>query len=555
VGAEKGKVGISRHRRASQFSVSHGLKTTFRLLTETQNEAAVSVLIPALDSPVPAIQEGAFHALLKRRSPAGQREILGRLQSMDERWKEILGKSRGKLSIALRDAVLGTDAQLFANACQAVVWFREYDLIAAFLNVAEDRTNPHAERAAGTVLELVQALYQELSSPRDYRERRDPQMVRRHVITSLEGSVVRFPQHQCKRIVEAFLVLAKRDNAVLRKILQDPHAGSYRPVIDGLTKSSQPGLMRLLLSFLDDPRVPSAAISIFTHRSDARFIQQFLAFLAESTSDAASQNLKRIEHLAWLRNDREFLESLDDTAQASLVHLVMASGMKRLAAFETVSAVVRYGNDAGRRAACAALADFNGAEANKLIEAALQDVDPQVQVSALVELRQRGIPNAMARLIEMVASPHRAVREAARSQLGEFKLECYLAAFESLDDEVRRTTGALVVKVDPEAISGLVQEMEAPARSRRLRALAAAEAMNVAAQLEPSLLALIEDEDHMVRAEAACTLASCKTPTAQRALQLALGDRSVSVQAAAQQGLIQLNGLPDSTPPPTGVVT
>ena len=37
--------------------MNSGIQETLRLLTETANEAAVPVLLAALDSPIPAIQE------------------------------------------------------------------------------------------------------------------------------------------------------------------------------------------------------------------------------------------------------------------------------------------------------------------------------------------------------------------------------------------------------------------------------------------------------------------------------------------------------------------
>jgi len=533
--------------------VSKGLNTTFQFLADTKNEAAVRVLIPALDSPDPTIEEGALRALLKRRSPAGQREILGRLHNISDRWKEILGEGRGRLSVAIRDAVLGTDPQMFANACQAALWFTEYDLTAALINVGEDSSHPHAAQAAETVLELSERLYIELTSPRDYRERRDPQLVRRHVITSLENSVKRYTTHKCDRIVEAFLVLAKRDNAVLRKILQDPHDGSYRAVLDALTRSDRPAVLHLLLTFLDDAHAPSAAISILAHRGDAWFIDHLLKHLGASPSDTARQNIKRLTQFAWLKNDPEFLNTLDDDAQGVLVRMVLWSGMKRLEAFETVRAVMKHGKCGGRRSACEALADFSGADANNLVEEALGDDDPMVQAAALVQIRQRGIPNAMTRLIQMVESPDEEVRDAARGQLEEFSLERFLSAFDALDDQVRRTTGALVLKVDPGAIAGLAEEMQNRARSRRLRALAAIQAMNAARQLETSILELVHDEDHMVRTEAARALGACDTAVARQALAQARADRSVAVQTAAEQSLLQLDHGRAPLDPPTGV--
>ena len=83
---------------------------------------------------------------------------------------------------------------------------------------------------------------------------------------------------------------------------------------------------------------------------------------------------------------------------------------------------------------------------------ALDDPYAEVQAHALVQLRHRGIPNAMPRLIEMVDSPHAVVRDAVRTQLDEFRLERYLAAFDTLDEGVRRSTGELILKIDPEAL-------------------------------------------------------------------------------------------------------
>ena len=90
--------------------MANGLSITFDLLTSTDNEAAVQVLIPALDCPNPVVQEGALIALLKRRTAAGGREILDRMSRMKPEWKTIIRQHRGRLTGALRDAILGTDA-------------------------------------------------------------------------------------------------------------------------------------------------------------------------------------------------------------------------------------------------------------------------------------------------------------------------------------------------------------------------------------------------------------------------------------------------------------
>ena len=191
-------------------------------------------------------------------------------------------------------------------------------------------------------------------------------------------------------------------------------------------------------------------------------------------------------------------------------------------------------------AAAAALAQFNGAEANALCLKALHDADPLVQADAVRQLRQRGIPGALARLLELLASSHDVVRAAVRESLAEFNFKRFLAAFDVLDEEVRRSTGSMVRKIDTEATAQLQEELTAKSRTRRLRAIAVATAMGALSDLERPLLDRLHDEDHVVRAEAARALAACNTAAVRQALLEATGDRSVVVQEAAEQSLREL---------------
>ena len=241
--------------------MNKGLSKTLNLLTKTKNEAAVGILIPALDSARVEVQEGALQALLDRHSDAGQREIVRRLHQINDRWVAIIDQRHGRMTNALRDAVLATDPQLCANGCRAVLWFHEYDLLPALVNAAEEESNPNRQLVSTTLLRLAELLYDELASPRDYRNRRDPQLVRQHLLASLENSVRRYPKHRVGAVIEAFLLLAHHDNATLKQILADPLNPTYRPVIELMTQSPRAGVIRLVLNFLDDPQAPTSAIT------------------------------------------------------------------------------------------------------------------------------------------------------------------------------------------------------------------------------------------------------------------------------------------------------
>jgi HEAT repeat protein len=81
-----------------------------------------------------------------------------------------------------------------------------------------------------------------------------------------------------------------------------------------------------------------------------------------------------------------------------------------------------------------------------------------------------------------------------------------------------------------------------------------ARAMEVAPEVELLIVALLADEDHLVRVEAARALAASTSPAAREALRQSLLDRSVVVQEAAEQSLQLLaarsSGRPSGGNPP-----
>lgn len=518
-------------------AVSEGLATTLAVLQKTDNEAAVRALVSALDSPNHAIQDGALRALLLRRNRTGHREILRRLPRMPARWKAIVREHHGRLAGALRDAILGVDPQACLIACEAAVSFCEYDLIPTLLSALDERSRGPIDTLADTVLKLAEALVEELAAPRDYSIRRDPLTVRQHVLASFEEAVARYPNHRRREVLEAFLLLTGRENAALKKILVNPHHLVFLPIIELLAESTREGIVRLLLSFLDDPHPPSAVLGVIAKRSDVKFVQHLLVKLAAEPSQVLTQNLRKIQSVPWLNEGIVFLAQLDGTAQKGVVRLAMASGIPRLHAFTAIQRVLLHGTPEGRRAAAAALAEFNGADANALAMRALDDPDPRVQASVVRQLRRRGIPGILTRLVELLDSPHAEVRRAARENLSEFTIRRFLTAFDLLSEEVRASTALLVKKTDPRTIPELREELQSNVRSRRLRGLSVAHSMDLVESLEDVIVGLMDDADHLVRGEAAAALAKCMSSASLEALKGAQTDTSGIVREAAGRGL------------------
>ncbi len=525
-------------RAAEPAAQPSGLTITLEVLSKTHNEAAVDLLLAALDHPQATIREGALEALLKRRTVTGHREIVNRLSSLDARGREIVLRRHRLLGRAIREAIQSSDSEEFARGVAATLEFRDFDMLPTLLQVAEDEANSHRDAAAQHVLKLAELLYEDLAAGRN-SQTRDPQLTRTHVLHSLEQSLARFSRHKRPEIVEALLLLAPREHAVLKQILSDPMHGAYKTVVDLLTQSPRGGVIRLALSFLDDPQSPSAAVHVVGRRTDAKFIEHLLRKIGSQPTSVVAQNLRRIESVVWLQNQSNLIDQFDDALQFSSIQFVLVTGIGRAFVFKLVAHLLTNGKPGGRRTAAAALGGFHGAEANQLAEQATHDSDPQVQAQVLPQLRQRGIPGAMPMLLAKLESPYELVRGAARRSLEEFSFDRYLSAFDMLDEHVRQGTGPMVRKVDPTAPHRLLEEIQARSRTRRLRGIAMAASMNLGLQLEAAIIERLSDEDHLVRAEAAKALIQCPTEEARQALKVARNDRSIVVQEAAERSLLE----------------
>jgi HEAT repeat protein len=313
-------------------------------------------------------------------------------------------------------------------------------------------------------------------------------------------------------------------------------------VVDLLTYSGKPSILRLLVSFLEDPTAPNSVIKILSERCDREFLRKLDTKIGDlaAPGSAVAATLRRIVSLPWLHAGGADPEHLSDELQGVIVRFVAASGMPRSDILAVIQDVLDHGGVEGRRSASQALADFQGALADQLALKALDDQDAEVVANSLSQLRERAINGALATLFSMLDNPDEVVREAARTNLHEFNFARYLRIFDSLDEDIRRRTGELVRKVDMDTIPILRREMKSTIRTRRLRALRVATAIAVVDELESDLIERLSDPDHVVRASAARALGQSGSATARRALRDALTDSSVIVQEAAEDGLTRL---------------
>lgn len=532
-----------------------GLPTTFALLASTPNQAAVPVLIAALASPDRAVQHAALRAIMQRQHPLALREVLRRLHTGDKGWREALAAWPARGSGVMREAIMDPDPQLAANACQACLWMRAFDMIPV---LAAALDSPAAVHAAATLLELAEELHEGLHAPDNFRQQRLLEQVRHHAIGPLEDAARDYGRHRRAEAVEALLLVADRNDPALREMLYEPADAAHNVCLNLLAHSRRPGTLRLLVSFLDDLRPPLAVLQILAQRGDQPFIETLLRKAYHELSPTAHANLDRLEQPSWLRTAAELLPTMDIELQLAAVRLAAYCARKNAAQALLTTAVQQAAAEA-RRAAIEALQPHAGEEIDALIYQATMDPDPHVQAAACRQLRPRNIPQARERLVALADSPAPEVRAAVREQLSEYTAAAMLAAWEDLDETNRAATARLVFKLDPQTLQVLRTELRSPTRKRRLRALEAAHALHLSAELEDELLDLLADEDPHVRAAAAQMLGTSSSLAAHAALREAQRDSHPVVRQAVAAALnawqAQAIALLENAPPPPLRVT
>jgi hypothetical protein len=493
-----------------------GLSNTLHFLAETENEAAVPVLLAALGTVDRRRPKQALQALLQRSSPAAETEVLIQWHKLTEPMRQLVAERPDWLSGAIHSALAGSrdsaDAQqLYRNACDAALVTRDYDQIPALAAAAADLKNPWAQQAAEVVLLLAEMLFEELHLPRDYRVRRDPQLQRDNLLPSLERMADSVDQHRKAELVEALLLLADRDTATVKRILQSPRDPSYPVVVRVLEQSSRPGVIRLLLSYLDDPHAPRAALDTLAGRRDLQFIRQLLRKIGNQPPQVVRNNLHRIEEIAWLSDASAVYGALAESEQAAAIQLASEANLAPAQALQILSLGLQDGSPGGRRAAAAGLVKFSGPEADEVAWQALDDDDPVVRAQAVTRMGKHATPTVIPRLIEMLDSPHQLEREAAQACLDEYNFE-----------------------------------MQAPIRVRRARAIEIAILLQMIPDLFDAIRPLLDDEDQYTRIDAIRALATCDLEESKQALRRALLDHSPLVVKAAEDALAKFSAVHES---------
>lgn len=513
------------------------LETTIATLAKSKNEAATRTLIAALSSAAQPIVEGAVRGLVERRSKIGHQAVIAKWPGMPDSQREALHGGRGRMAVALHEALASDDAVTFQSACEITETIDEFDMMPTLVVVAEGADEARSQRALGILSHLTAHLERMSHASRDSRDRQNTDLIRQSVLECLQRSVERFRQHRRQELIEFFVLLAGPDNKELLALLGAPHHPCFAVVADILGRSIHPAVTRLVIELAMCPDSPQVVRTVAGKRTDPEFTAALVGQPFDWESPHTEKSLGRLKALACLCGGAFKCADWSVREQTAAVRILAACDVSDEDKLDLFDEVLLHGEPEARVAACQALIPLRGQRASELALRSADDADPRVQAAAIGQLRQRHIASALQKLLERVDSPHAEVAQAAREALPEFTVDGLLGRIEALEEDERRSAGAITAKVDLGAVEKLRSELDNPNPRRRLRASLGLDATGLAPRAADALVERLADEDHTVRAAAAEALRSCTSLDVRDALLEALGDRSGLVRTAAQNSL------------------
>lgn len=461
-----------------------GLDLTFETLAKSRNEAALDVLIAAVQDPDANIRRRAVQALLHRGEKRAPQMLLAQWPHLQAGERAILETRKTWINAAV-DEALKHRGQSSDHALAAAESLRLTAVLPTLIDLAESAI-PRSFRLRAS--EVVQEIIKPLGS--NAREDRDQSTLRGPAISRLAESLRRFSLHRNAHLVEAFLSASTWCDPELRHFLaQDGPEAEL--LCQRLSESTDASVMELLAGFLRRRNVHPRVLEVIRSRKDASFRNVLLRIISSDPTQTILRNLKEMGMPKCCVGGESLLGELPVECQAALAHVHVACSSDYVATLHLIAATIELKRRDCVNAAIIALGRCEVPNAQAWMRAALHVAEDDPSLVCRDETVR-----LLKRLIALLEHPDPNLVRNLRRVLSVLHAGEMLPHFQTLRPRSRRRLGRVVLKIDPEAGTRVRDALRHPVLNKRLEAIAMADALDLVDQLS-DLFAHVAREDHM----------------------------------------------------------
>lgn len=515
------------------------LLKTIKFLAQSENPAALDLLRFLLEDTDPEVRRAAFDALYRKQDAAVRLELFVRFVKDEEQWNGqacITPDRLGKLSA---EAFQSGDERMMQLAAQVIIRHKLYESVPTLCSYVESHMESWANLAADTILALSESFYDELLNCRTELDRRNMDRRREWLTGQIEVLVRTYATHDMLAVVKAYLIITKRDYPSFLAILGDIHSKISKTMVQLLEGGEHGSFIRLLLSFISDPESPALVDNILCSKDDPKFVRNFLNTVGSPPDQTTKAALKRFKNVKWLSLESpERLLELIREVEPCFVYFFTNITLSKEDQADLLRFVFKYCQPEARRVAVEALRGFPTEEFNQILIDAVQDPDAFVCASAMRIVKSKGLKDADQIIMRCVDRRESVVIQAIYDLLPDFHIETYLQKVEQFPEQIARTLGKIVRKIDSNTEKVLGEEIASFVPFRRLSAATAIRYLGLGGKFQNQVCQILErDEESNVRIAACMALSEVMTMEAIQALKEATQDRTFVIRAAANDAV------------------
>ncbi len=476
-----------------------GLQLTYETLGKTRNEAAVDVLVAALADAQPENRRRALAAILARPEERSSQQVLENWDLLQADDLRVLRQKKQWMAPAIEKS-LKEGSENMPHAIAAAKSLGSFTSIPHLVLIAESSgSRPLRAAASDAVIELAQPLGQ------DARADRDQPTVRGPVLKRLADSVRRFSMHRNEKLVDAFLLVVTWGDGDFRQLISE---GS--PQLDlicrRLRESECTSVNDLLAGFIRYRNIPDWISEIIRTRQHGQFREALLRTVGAEPSATVLRNLNVIGMPQSCEGGESLIREVAPEYRAALAHLYTAADSNDMRKLHVVASAAESGGPGCETAAALCLARCEVPEVDIWMRAALPIADGD---QALIQSDNNA--RLLQRLIDLLGHSDPALERSVRRILEPLHADEMLHRFEALRPRSRRRLGRVVMMIDPDAIDRIRDALRHPVLSRRLEAIATADALAIVDLLADSFKHIAREDHQEARMRAADAMSNASS--------------------------------------------
>jgi len=524
------------------------LESLINALVETKNEAADALLLEALDIGTEHEKSVALSALFRRKTLRGMSGVVTRYARLPESLQLQVLENIKLFHTALRECGRSEENATRLAAMKLIALGRQGKL--AYV-LSENLHELHDDLSKAAVEAMVALARWVATETRALQRGRLQNVAGEETATvytalienrgEIESAVARaMDVHRGRHgqdLLRAALLLADMPGSKTLAILHTTKHGGQSPMVRRLQQPPAAEHVEAFLLGATHGQLRSHFGIVFSHIEEAPVLDAILRKTHWLKDQQLQICMHQVTRGVWW-GENELMHDIDRRTPgdaALIADWVASSGMHDVTQDERMMTLTRHARedfDARLRILRLAIARKRGTSVG-LIKEFLYDPDERLVRMAAREIIRRRPIDFENTLLQMMTGAPGSVRRVISRSIGQVGFDHFWNRFDRMEKPVRKQAGRATMKLLPDAPTRLSRRLTSGPPEQRVKALQIVQELELAEQLQNSIIPLCSFPNAKVRSKAVSTLGAIANAASDILLEKVLNDPDARVRANA----------------------